>query len=73
MLEAFSLWVAVIASQAEALVEVSGAATHVDATRPEALATRIQQVIEDRDFSARLSQNGLARRRLFLGSLCQDT
>ena len=62
MLEAFSLGVPVIASQAEALVEVSGgAATHVDATQPEALAARIEQVIEDRDFSARLVQDGIKR------------
>ena len=62
MLEAFSLGVPVIASQAEALVEVSGGvATHVDATQPEALAARIEQVIEDRDFSARLVQDGEGR------------
>ena len=62
MLEAFSLGVPVIASEAEALVEVSGgAATHVDATQPEALAARIEQVIEDRKFSARLAQDGIKR------------
>ena len=62
MLQAFSLGVPVIASEAEALVEVSGgAATHVDARRPEALAARIQQVIEDRKFSARLAQDGIRR------------
>ena len=51
MLEAFSLDAPVIASQAEALVEVSvGAATHVDARGLEVLAAVIQQVIEDYTF-----------------------
>lgn len=62
MLQAFSLGVPVIASEAEALVEVSGGtSTHVDARRPEALAARIQQVIEDWKFSARLAQDGIKR------------
>jgi glycosyltransferase involved in cell wall biosynthesis len=62
MLEAFSLGVPVIASRAEALVEVSaGAATHVDATCPEALAAAIDQVLEDRKLSAHLAQEGIKR------------
>jgi glycosyltransferase involved in cell wall biosynthesis len=62
MLEAFSLGVPVIASRAEALLEVSGgAATHVDATSPDALAERINQVLEDRELSARLAREGIRR------------
>lgn len=62
MLEAFALGLPVIASEAEALVEVSGgAATHVDATVSEALAARILEVIEDSELRSRLVRNGTKR------------
>ena len=62
MLEAFALGIPVIASEAEALLEVSaGAATHVDATSAEALAARIQEVLDDRELHARLARSGLRR------------
>jgi glycosyltransferase involved in cell wall biosynthesis len=62
MLEAFALGVPVVASEAEALIEISGgAAAHVDATLPEALAVRILEVLENTELRARLVRDGTKR------------